>query len=171
MSGYSLDRRWSDRFIPEIQRIVGPFLLRPSSFNVDTQQAADLVLLKARGMDIAARVRRSGYADRYPFEFTIRSGRDTGAKTELAKLMEGFGDWLFYGHSCDSEKVISRWFLIDLHVWRESLLRHGYKSGWGKLARAKSNSDGTHFIAFDVRDFQPHLLIGSSHLVGPRAAA
>ena len=42
--GYELDRSWSDRFIPAMRQIIGPHLLEPSSFDVDTKQATDLVM-------------------------------------------------------------------------------------------------------------------------------
>lgn len=87
MGEYSFDRKWSDVMIPQIKRLVGPKLLEESSFENDAQQATDLMILNARDKRIAARVRRPGYADRYPYEFTIRSHRDSGSKTELEKLL------------------------------------------------------------------------------------
>lgn len=68
--GYESDRAWSDQFIPAMRQIIGPFLLEPSSFEVDTKQASDLVVLRARDQMVACRVRRQGYAERYPYEFT-----------------------------------------------------------------------------------------------------
>jgi hypothetical protein len=53
----------------------------------------------ARDMRVAARVRRSGYAQRYPHQFTIRSRVASGAETELSRIVNGKGDWMFYGHS------------------------------------------------------------------------
>lgn len=159
---YQSDREWSDQFIPTIRQIVGPHLLVPSPFEVDAREAADLIVLRARDMTIAARVRRSSYADKYPYEFTIRSKRDSGAKTEMAKLLEGWGDWMLYGHAAERGHL-SRWWLIDLHQWRERLLRAGYAHSWRKFAIEKSNGDGTHFFAFDLRAFSPSILIAGSH--------
>lgn len=168
MSGsYQEDRCWSDQFIPDIQRKVGPHLLVAAPFEIDAHQATDLIVLRARDMMVAARIRRPGYADRYLYEFTIRSRRESGVKTELAKLLAGFGDWLFYGHAARDTATVEYWMLIDLAVWRETLLRRGYApSGWRGLAVGKSNGDGTHFFAFDVRRFPEHILI-ASHLNRP----
>lgn len=167
---YESDRQWSDQFIPEIRRIVGPHLLEPSSVEVDTRQAADLVVLLARNVTIAARVRRPGYADKYAHDFTIRSHRDSGAKTELAKLVEGWGDWMFYGHAALGATLI-RWMLIDLHEWRKTLITSGWRhGGWRHLAQQQSNRDGTHFLAFDIRKF-PSALIASSHELLQEVAA
>ena len=161
---YSKDRQWSDQFIPCMRRLIGPYLLEPSSLEVDTKQAADLVVLHARDVTIACRVRRHGYADRYPYEFTIRSARDSGARTELEKLTDGWGDWMFYGHAAKSSPAVERWWLIDLDAWRAALIRDRK----GVAGKPQSNGDGTHFVAFDVRRFRPKdgckpLLVAASH--------
>lgn len=162
---YSVDRRWSDAFIPAIKQIVGPLLLEESSFEVDTQQAADLVVMNARDKTIACRVRRSGYADRYGFEFTIRAKRDTGAKTELEKIIDGFGDWMFYGHAHTDGMSVSRWMVVSLPALRAAIIRKQSN------AMQKSNGDGTHFIAFDVRNLPRDCLIASSFNLDQRLAA
>lgn len=157
------DKAWSDRYLPLIKGIVGPRLLVDAPLEVDQKHATDLIVMRARDMMIAARIRRPGYADRYPFEFTIRSARDTGAKTELAKITEGFGDWMFYGHAAEGHAAaIARWMLVDLHAWRAHMIRRTE----GRLgAIAKANGDGTYFTAFDVRRFpsEPQILVACSH--------
>jgi hypothetical protein len=162
---YDSDRAWSDRYIGAIRQIVGPLLLEPASFEVDTKQATDLVVLRARDHMIAARIRRSGYADRYPYEFTIRSHRDSGARTELEKLVDGWGDWFFYGHADADNQSLSRWMVIDLHSWRAALIRDGMRNASELKWVKKSNFDGTHFVAFDVRSFPstPQIVVSASH--------
>lgn len=156
------DKSWSDRFIPEIKRIVGPHLLVPSSMEVDRSEAADLVILTARSLTIACRVRRHGYALDFGHQFTIRCQRDSGAKTELAKITEGWGDWMFYGHSNQTQDGFDLWNLIDLSSWRAHLIRDKGSVKKGTM----SNGDGTHFAWFDIRSFvgEPELLISSSIL-------
>jgi len=80
-------RQWSDQFIPSIKTIVGPLLLVETPDEIDCNQAADLMVFSARNMRIAARVRRHGYADRFPYEFTLRCARDSGAETELSNVL------------------------------------------------------------------------------------
>lgn len=157
---YRENRSWSDKFIPHIRAIVGPCLLVPSSFEQDTEQAADLVVLKGRNMDIAARVRRPGYL-KYRHEFTIRSKPLSGAKTELHKILEGWGDWLFYAHAADDEESLCHWMIVDLHEWRKSLLYAGFSHGWGGVCEKRTNGDGTEFLAFDIRKFQKALVKSS----------
>jgi hypothetical protein len=164
MTLYDIDRKWSDRFIPEIQQKVGPMLLVASPFEIDAKEASDLIVLKARDMRIAARVRRPGYIERYKYQFTVRSKRNNGAKTEMRKLIEGFADWMFYGHSDEEEKRLAEWMLIDLNVWRAFLLERSYKNGWRTLvADEKGNTDkATQFMAFDVRSFPSEMLIAGT---------
>lgn len=161
MGVYQTNRAWSDRMLPQIKRIVGPHLLEASEFELDAKQATDLIVLNARDMRVAARVRRPGYADKYPFDFTIRSKVASGTETELAKIINGFGDMLFYGHA-DSNDVIQRWFLIDLHSFRAALIR--CREIRNKCEK-RENGDGTEFYSFDVRWFPetPALLLASSH--------
>jgi hypothetical protein len=163
---YEYDREWSDRFIPAIRRIVGPNLLVPSDYQRDAKQATDLVVLKARVearvLDVAARVRAPGYGIRYPWEFTIRSHRESGAVTELEKILTGFANWMFYGHADVDQRSIARGFLIDLDCFR-SWVRSGAP---GMRTGEKSNRDGTYFRWFDLSTLPPgwrHMVIDRSH--------
>lgn len=148
---YEKDRQWSDRFIPMLKLLIGQHLLATSSFEQDAYEASDLVVFNVLNRKIACRVRRYGYADRYQHQFTIRSQRDTGSKTELEKIMDGFGDWLFYGHATVTESGIVPWWVIDLNVFRNVMgsfkLAKFVQSGKG------DNGDGTHFTWYDVRTF------------------
>jgi hypothetical protein len=54
----------------------------------DTREAADLVVLRARDVTIACRVRRPKYA-MYRDQFTIRLHRATGTMTEYEKIIDG----------------------------------------------------------------------------------
>jgi len=173
MPSYAADRSWSDGFIPEIKRIVGPRLLEPSALWQDAKEATDLIVLTARDMRIAARVRRPGYSQ-YAHEFTIRERRDSGVETELSKIINGWGDWLFYGHASNNNRTFEKWMIVDLHAFRAGLIRDGH-AGVELKYESKKNGDGTHFKAFDTRSFPKHppILIASNHSVveGVEAAA
>jgi len=110
---YSTDREWADRHLPEMQRILEDvvrqrikIIIRPTDFVVDTTQATDLISGAIGPVAFAARLRRPGVfwgrsfnsPTHWGLQFTIRSWRDTGTETELAKLRKGFGDWFLYGH-------------------------------------------------------------------------
>ena len=161
--GYALDRRWSDFYLPQIRQIVGPFLLEPAPDDIDMHEATDLVILKARDLRIACRVRRDEASAAYPFDFTVRYSRPSGRETEHVKIMAGFGDLMFYGHA-SSENTIGRWMLIDLDVFRSSLKQDPtYRF---IRAKYKGNFDGSSsFYAYDVRSFPDWMVRASSHSI------
>ena len=153
MSDFREDYDWQLQFVPRIQQIVGPLLIVPAPVELDTKQATDMIVLCARDMRIACRIRRPGFARLYPDQFTIRAKRDNGAVTELSKIIDGWGDWLFYGHASlmDPEFDFSLWYLIDLSAFRSHAIQHKEVLRPEK----RSNGDGTHFLAFDIRRFPP----------------
>ena len=170
MSAFRRDFEWQMQFLPEIRQIVGPLLLQEAPLDLDMKEATDLLVLRARDMRIGCRMRRNGYADQYAYEFTIRSRRDSGAETELAKITDGWGDWLFYGHSGTTHGEIERWMVVDLHAWRAHMIRTKGKAG---APKHKPNGDGTYFAAFDIREFaaRPPILVASSFGFHPLEAA
>ncbi|MGR3702281.1 MAG: hypothetical protein ACU0A4_09355 [Paracoccaceae bacterium] len=157
---YDINRNWSDQFIPEIKRIVGAQLLKVASPDVDRREATDLLLLNAADLRIAARVRRPGYAERYPHQFTIRSRLPSGATTELSKIVDGYGDWMFYGHASGIGSSLRSWRLIDLKAFRAGLIRQA--NGQQILSGDTANPDGTYFKWFDVRSFPKDLIVAQS---------
>ena len=160
---YAINRHWSDQFIPEICRIVGAHLLEVAPEPLDLHHATDLMTFLGRDLRIAARVRRHGYAGRYPYDFTIRSRVGSGATTELAKIVNGEGDWLFYGHANASETGFDLWWLLDLRAFRAGLIRQA-ANGWPIRSGDKANPDGTWFKWFDIRSFpsEPPLIVAAS---------
>lgn len=166
---YGNDRSWSDQFLPAIRTIVGPHLLVPSTIEADIKQATDLMVLRARDMTIAARVRRHGFADRFPYEFTVRAARDSGAKTEIEKITEGWGDWMFYGHQASPHSLsVHPWWLIDLSAWRAAMIRVAWNVGFPRVRTGMiPNGDGTHFRYFDLRTFplDPPICVASAEPV------
>lgn len=161
---YQADRRWSDQFIPQLRALIGPHLLVPSSLEQDRHEAADLVVLTGRDLTIACRLRRHGYAKKYPNQFTIRSRRDSGITTELEKIRAGWGDWLFYGHIAENNKDIAPWWIIDLSVFRASLSLNELQGVPHYTCDANvPNFDGTLFNAYYVQRFPSALVVASSN--------
>lgn len=166
---YESDKEYSDQFIPTIRQIVGPLLLVESPLEVDRKQATDLIVLTARDMMVAARVRRPGFTTApmdYSRQFTIRSKRDNGVETELSKIVNGFGDWMFYGHAVAKGSVeIDPWHVIDLNHFRAHLILEGQRRGYKlKKGHTRNPSDGTWFAWWDIDSFKgdPPLLVASS---------
>jgi len=147
MSQWQIDKRWSDRFLPEIKRILGEYLIAEAPFDEDAEHNTDLIVLRLAAVRIACRVRKHEYIARYGGEFTIRSGRPSGAKTELTKIIEGWGDYLFYAFSDDAELHLAKWILGDLRAFRLFINRE--LAAGRKPWLAKDNHDNSSsFLCF-----------------------
>ena len=140
--------------MPAVKNIVGPRLLEPAPIEMDCDQATDLIVLRALDIRIGVRVRDIAYHKRYGSQFTIRSKRDSGARTELSKILSGWGDWLFYGFGDNESLVIPHWTIIDLAMFR----------AWFKRINAPEipNGDGTHFVAFSTASFPSWTFVDTS---------
>jgi len=156
------NKRWSDRFLPEIKRILGEHLIAESPVEEDLERNTDLIVLKLDAVRIASRVRRFRYCELYGHEFTIRSGLPSGNKTELTKIIEGWGDYLFYGFANDTETKIVHWVLGDLKVLRLHIHQclTDRKIPW---VAQKNNFDGlSSFVSFRYSDLPADFLIAHS---------
>ena len=97
---------WQAQHTPMVIDIIGalPVSLftaaKVAPRHVDLKRNGDLVMIPFGGMNIAQRLRRphKGYFYAYGLDFTIRTRLESGAETEMSKIMRGLGDWFFYGH-------------------------------------------------------------------------
>lgn len=172
MIGWKEDKRWSDRFIPEITSILGQALIGPAPVEEDVHRNTDLMVLKMDNVRIGCRVRRNEYL-RYKDEFTIRIDRPSGNKTEFAKIIEGYGDYFFYGICDEYETNLECYALCDLSVFRIECFKKCYKSAtgcWGQMPwkEIKQNHDhSADFAVFGYDDFPEEFVVTK----GPRKVA
>jgi hypothetical protein len=163
MRGWKEDKRWSDKFLPEIKQILGLYLIGEPPIEEDSERNTDLIVLKMEAVRIACRIRRYEYFSKYPNEITIREGRPSGTKTELTKIIEGWGDYFFYGFSDESEENLVLWRLCDLKAFRIWLMR--YLCEFKKLPGIPKNNidNSSSFRAFDA-DIIPNFIIRAATL-------
>lgn len=162
------DMKWEEDHIATMKQIIGPRLMVKSPLEVDRKEAADLLVLEGKNMKVGCRVRRPGAFERFPNDFTIRSRRDSGARTELSKILAGWADWLFYGHgfSENHERYgdIHAWMIVDLKVFRRVLAGHGSNILLGRpgvnirCCEIPNDGDGTHFACYDVTSFPKKMM-------------
>lgn len=163
LDSYECDRRWSDQLLPEVKSILGQCLIEIGSEEMDMERCGDLVVMTLKPFVVGVRLRRNQYL-RYADEFTIRAGRPSGAKTELAKIIEGWGDYFFYGFANEAEDRLVQWLLGDLqvfrHWWAQKLYRLGPRQYPGILQR---NTDGSSdFLAFRLESMPDAFFIETS---------
>lgn len=143
MNGWRDDKRWSDRFLPEIKRILGEHLIAEPPIEEDAERNTDLMVLRLDAVRVGCRVRKHQYLRDYGDEFTIRAGRPTGAKTELTKIIEGWGNYFFYGFSDADERALARWFIGDLNALRIYINRQLVINQGQPPGKERSNADGS----------------------------
>jgi len=152
------DKRWSDLFIPEITPILGQYLIGPAPEEDDALRNSDLMVLKMDSVRIGCRIRRHCNIDLYGEEFTIRMSRPSENKTEFTKIIEGWGDYFFYGFSDKQESSLERYHLCDLKVFRLAVMRMLVcgKNPWNIM----HNHDGSStFAVFKWSDFPDNFIL------------
>ncbi len=171
----SIEREFSKRFSPEIKRLVGQHLLVDASEDLDTKEATDFVLFKARDLRVAARIRNATTGDWNPKwneQFTIRTSAPAQLHSELQKIVMGFADLMFYGlaESVDPPRI-GTWYLIDLNAFR--LHYSECLAGTTELKHGElTNRDGSRFRWFALSSFpaRPPILRAQS-VSGPAKSA
>jgi hypothetical protein len=115
--------------------------IRLATISEDKKQNTDLVMMKADDATISCRMRRYQYLHMFGDQFTFR-------KTEVAKMLAGYGDLFFYGFADLYGHEIERWAILDLDHLRILLKNLALEP-----IATKGNRDGSpDFIAFRFAD-------------------
>ena len=106
-------------------------------------------------------MRRSRYFKEHGDTFTIRCGRLGGAKTELETIVEGWGDYLFYGFERASvQGGLAGWKIGKLSVFRDWWNQAACPASGHQPGEFHSNHDGSScFRAFRWAEV-PGFLVG-----------
>lgn len=155
------DFGWQQRFVKEIKGILAEHLIAEAPPEEDMRRNTDFIVIGVTAKRVACRVRRFEHLARYGGEFTIRSRRESGAETELDKLIAGWGDYIFYGFATEDETALATWTLGNLsvfRVWLNYQLLNGRRP-WV----AKTNGDGrSSFVSFRIADLPADFVKASS---------
>lgn len=156
------DKRWSDKFLPEIKRILGEHLISEPPIEEDAERNTDLIVLRLDAIRIACRIRKHKYLASYGNEFTIRCHRASGAKTEITKIIEGWGDYLFYGFCDENEHYLISWKLISLNEFRIWHSRKMLISKSQPGATINNKDELSSFVAFDITKMPAEIIFKQS---------
>ena len=163
MNQWAERKRWAARFMPETKAILGAHLIADAPLDEDQDHGTDLIVLKLDSVRIACRHRRNRYLKKYGREFTIRYKSPRGGKTELSKVIEGWGDYVFYAFANEREDTLCQWIIGDLKVFRLWFSRRMYALGGKFPGDVFDNPDGSRGIAFVVSDLPREFLLASSY--------
>ena len=148
---WKADKRWSDRFLPEIKQIIGEHLITEPPQEEDSLHNTDLIVLGFDSIRVGCRIRKYEYFSKYPNDFTIRSERPkNGTRTELSKIIEGWGDYFFYGFSDQTETSLIYWRIISLNKFRLWFNRRLAIDKETPGNYKKNGDSSSNFIAFDI---------------------
>lgn len=160
LASWQHDHEWSRRFLREMKRICGEHLIGEAPYEDDAERNTDLVVLRLEPFRIACRVRKFQYYDRFGGQFTIRSGRPSGHKTELAKIVEGWGHYILYGFCNEDQTALWAWVLGDLNVFRLWFNRQLVERRGVAPGLSQKNGDGSSsFMAFRICDLPAEFVI------------
>lgn len=146
-TSWEADKQWAERYQPFVLKALrehaGVFVeVRPATDEEDCKRATDCVVTFSAG-DVAVRFRRSRRDFR---DWTVRSRRESGAETELAKLRRGLARWYLMAWTDPGGLVLDH-VLIDLDRVRRLGILDGSR-------REYPNGDGTWFIAVRVSELR-----------------
>lgn len=159
MHTYRRRRGWSDKFLPLIRPIIGEFLIDEPAVAEDELRNTDLIVLGMEAKRVACRIRKAEYYAKYPDDFTIRSWVSSGNKTELTKIIEGWGDILFYGFVNEEETKLVHWKILDLNVFRLWFVRQIRKNAGETPGQTLPNDDNlSKLTAFNSRSVKGLIL-------------
>ena len=161
MTGWQNDKGWSDNFVTEIKRSLAIHLICEAPVQEDQERNTDLIVLKMDSVRVACRIRREKWIANSN-EFTIREGRPSNAKTELAKIIEGWGDLFFYGFGSDDGSKLISWKIGDLKVFRLTIMRYMARNNGQLPGTSKLNHDGSSsFRIYDWSQFEGMVIASS----------
>ena len=147
---YQQNRTFGDKFMREVSGILGQALIMPAPKEEDCERNTDLMVLGMDSVRIGCRIRKNRYIQRYGYEFTIRGRSRNNMKTEISKIIEGWGDYLFYGFASPCESHLERWTIISLNEFRiwhsREMFRLKHMPG-----QFQENGDGSALYGFDLR--------------------
>ena len=159
MNSWQAGKRASDVYMPYVKQILGLHLIDEAPVEEDQQRNTDLTVLTLGAIRVDVRIRsyEKYYAD-YPTEFTIRAILPSGTKTELAKIIEGWGDYMFYGFGVPETKKVPAWYLLRLNVFRAYYTDYIRDNCGAEPGQLLHNGDGSKFRAYDIRELPDRLI-------------
>jgi hypothetical protein len=160
---------WQDKLLPQVVEIIGEHYfnlthqqslktIKKASEHDDMTQNTDLALLTTDEdkIRIAVRLRRPEYKN-YAGDITFRYTTQQGSLGDWDKMIDGYGDIMFFGHVDDKDNVWY-WHIIDLKKLRSLMIRNSeiYKNR--KIIR---NGDGSSFVVINFKQIAESIINGT----------
>ena len=155
------NKNWSDKYLTQIKRILGEHFIGEPPIKEDIHRNTDLMVLNMTGLRFGCRVRKEKYYENYKDEFTLRCKVYNGGKTELTKIIEGWGDYFFYGFA--NESCVFHWKIGDMKEFRLWFSRRLAKNNGRVPGELRSNHDkSSDFMVFRWPELPPKFIYAQS---------
>jgi hypothetical protein len=158
-SQWQQDKRWADQFTPGIKRELGECFITEAPVEIDQHEATDLLVFHIRPFTVGVRIRDAKHfvrrchktEQRWRDQITIRQSRPSGVATEFAKIMQGWGDYFFYGWGRGHDKRIICYNILDLKSFRYWIFQETARGRqpWVTMRNHDGSSD---FAVFHLKD-------------------
>jgi hypothetical protein len=166
MENWQDDKKWSDRLINRAKSYCGYHLIGVANEKEDQKHNTDLITLTMEPVRISVRIRRFEYWNTPEFrgQFTMRSKRPNGTKTELLKVRRGLGDYFFYAFADESGTKFQAYTILDLEEFREWHSLQTEKLDAGQLpGKILANLDGSsEFSIYEWNQMPPEAIVAST---------
>ncbi|WP_313673253.1 hypothetical protein [Mycolicibacterium sp.] len=161
--GFKSDFGWQQDLLPEVKKACAMHLVAEAPAEEDMRRNTDLIVLRLDAIRVAVRLRRYRYLSEYGHQFTIRTSRDHSKNPiELAKVIQGWGDYMFYGFASKDSKTLARWSLLDLNVFRLWHMRYLVTNRGLMPGDETPNPDGSSsFRAYNISDIGSGFVVAS----------
>ena len=152
-------KKESDKYNPDIISILNKTFntnFKTSNTNDDMYHNCDFYSQEEdkEPIKVSARIRDIKYFKLYGHQITIRQSVVSGNKSELTKIIEGYGDYILYAFGNPETNKIERYLVGDLNLLR-TYLKSNNINGINK-----DNHDGlSSFVAIDVYDIGKDFVI------------
>lgn len=143
MKHWEIDKQRTDAYLPTVKAILGACILTETPPEEDAIRNSDLWVIRAGNTRIGVRLRSREYFERYSNQFTIREARPNGTKTELEKILDGWGDYFFYGFMHPKPPRLVSFGILDLGEFRG-----WYPQANGSAIHERNRDGSSSFVAF-----------------------
>ena len=157
--GYKLDRKWSDQFMPEVKEKLASLFIKEANDEEDMKRATDICTITLEPVRCAVRVLRWENSHKYMDSFTIRMKRPN-RRTELCKIVEGYGDYSFFAIADEHDQFLASWFIGDLKVFRVWFMKQLWTNK-RKFIIIKNKDNSSSFLSIKINDLPKEFIYDS----------
>ena len=142
-----------------VQCLLGKYIIKKATPEQDMQLNTDFQV-DSISLSIMSRVRGSECFPDWGMDFIFRAYADGGNQSEYDKMLDGMGQWYFYGFGHPTRPNVVLWYwLFDLDA-----IRYGINNGVTGTIMPNRHNPRDIFIVYNINHFprDPDIVIGGN---------